>query len=139
MITTLEVVDIIWKYLSQSTLKTAIGGGIYKTRPMNSSKEDVIINSLPVNNRQLQAGIANVNIHVPNLVLQIDGMQDSSQPDDERLKYLTVLATSLMQKVWVISKHFNFTVQQQVVFQEEGKDEHYANIRIEYYSVNLKK
>jgi hypothetical protein len=59
---------------------------------MNSDKEDVVINSLPINNSQMQSGVFNVNIHVPNLVLNINGNIDTTQPNHERIKQLTALA-----------------------------------------------
>lgn len=139
MVNTLELVDIVWARLNASVLKTgpdAITGQIYKNnRPLGSKTEDIVINSLPVNNLQLQTAIVNVNIHVPNLVLSINGTQDTTQPDHARLKTLTTLALAVLADQWTAD--YNYDVQQEVLIEEEEFHEHYINIRIEFFYINI--
>lgn len=135
MKTTLDIEDILWSFLKNSSLKTAISGGIYKRkRPSASEKEDVVINCLPVNNLQLQSAVANVNIHVPNKVQNISGIQDP-MPDHARLKALGNEAVSLLVDQW--DSDYNFDVQQQNVFEDEDGKSHYVNIRLDFYSINI--
>ncbi|MEX6691257.1 hypothetical protein QTN47_27355 [Danxiaibacter flavus] len=131
MITTFDIVDIVWNQINNSELKTIITGDVYKeARPVNSNVEDIVINCLPVNNEQLQEAVANVNIHVPNLKIKVDNIQDS-QPNLERLKDLTRIAVDLL-SAW--GEDYNYEVQQQVLFSEG--DQHYLNIRIEFFHIN---
>lgn len=136
MITTLDAVDIVYQKLKSGALPGVISGGLYKqTRPTNSESEDVVINSLPINSEQLQEGVLNVNIHVPNLVISVNGIQDTSQPDFARLKTLTALAVAELTDVWGDEAHY--TVQQQALFSEDEFKDHYSNIRLEFYSANI--
>lgn len=137
MITTLDLVDIIWQRLNGSPLKTAISGGLYKhRRPAGSQTEDVVINSLPINNVQLQTGIANVNIHVPNLTIEASGVQDSKQPNSIRLQELAAIAIEALSDVW--AGDYNYDVQQQTLLEDEEAGDYYINIRIEFYNINIK-
>jgi len=136
MITTLDIVDVLWAAINGSALKSAISGGIYKgARPVNSSKEDIVINCLPVPNTQLQTAIANVNIHVPNVVQNLNGIQDDTQPNYARLKALATMAVGVLQDKWQAGYHYD--VQQQVMIQDEQAKSHYINIRVEFYNLNF--
>lgn len=131
MKTTFDLVDIIWTALNASDLKNQITGGIYKyQRPLNSKNEDVVINSLPVTNDQLQKAIINVNIHVPNLVIDINGAQDSTQPDGARLKELGELAIAALDDK--NGYRYNHSVQQQNIIQDT--DDFFNNIRLQIFS-----
>jgi hypothetical protein len=134
MITTLDIVDIGWDRLHGGILSQTITGGVYKhERPINSDKEDVVINSLPINNSQMQSGVFNVNIHVPNLVLNINGNIDTTQPNHERIKQLTALAIVELTDVWL--NDYNFDVQQQNVIQDTNDT--YSNIRLDFFNINI--
>lgn len=137
MITTLDILDIVWNRLDGSQLKTAIIGGLYKhRRPAGSQKEDVVINSLSINNLQLQSAIVNVNIHVPNITIEVNGVQDSSQPNFTRLQELAAIAVEVLSEVW--ADDYNYDVQQQVLLEDEEAGDHYINIRIEFFNINIK-
>lgn len=140
MKTTLDLVDITWKHINASPLKEAISGGVYKfKRPTNSEAEDVVINSLPITNGQLQQAVVNVNVFVPNKVQSIGGYQDDEQPDTKRLKLLAELATSDLVDVWEPEDSYgvNYDVQQQTVIQDDDSKQYYINIRLQFYSVNI--
>ncbi len=134
---TFDIVDLLYGFLIADTdITGAISGGIYKhNRPLNSDKEDVVIGSLPVNNDQLQQTVPNINIHVPNLKLTKGTIQDNTQPDTKRLKTLTaLLVTKLDDKTF---DDYWFEVQQQTLFSDEETNEHYSNIRLNFYSINI--
>jgi hypothetical protein len=136
MKTTVDIVDILWQHADGSSLKTAITGKVYKSkRPIDSKVEDVVINSLPVLNRQLQVAIANVNVYVPNKAVTINGAVDSSQPDTKRLKELATIATTVFEEGG--SAGYEFLMEQQHVMEDEGSNSHYINLRIIFYNENL--
>ena len=135
MTTTLDIVDTLFARLDASALKTAINGNICKhRRDPNSTSEDVVINSLPVNNEQLSRAVANVNVHVPDIEVTVNGQQDK-QPNHPRLKQLAGIAVTALNDVWETNK--NYTVQQQTLIRDADAGDHYINIRIEFNIVNL--
>jgi hypothetical protein len=138
--TTLAIADILWTYLNNSSLKTAINGVVCKKRPIDSKKEDVVINVLFADNEQLQNSVCNVNIYAPNKVQgftneQENKVQDNTQPDFARLKTLTDLAVQLLEEQWFDG--YWFRVQQVVGPIEDENNQHYTNIRIEFFNENL--
>lgn len=135
MKSTFHIVDILFAALDSSAIKSVITGSICKqNRDFNSGKEDIVINSLPVNNEQLQEAIANVNIHVPDLVVNAGG-GESFQPNHVRLKELTDLAIPILNNIQ--GADYYFTVQQQQTFSDAEAKDHYSNIRIEFFIENL--
>lgn len=136
MFSTLEIIDRLYLALNVDEVKAAISGGVYKsTRPINSKKIDVVIGCLPTNNLQLQTAVANVNIHVPNLVLSANGITDNSQPDFANLRSISTLLISLLRDQWR-DDHW-FDAQQQSIFAETDIHEHYSNIRVNFFTINI--
>ena len=136
MISTLEIIDKLYMFLNVPEITSVITGKVCKSiRPLNSRKVDIVIGCLPTNNLQLQTAVANVNIHVPNLILKVDNVQDNSQPDIKKLRSLTDIVISKLKETY--SGDYWFDVQQQHVFAEENINEHYSNIRVNFYSINI--
>jgi hypothetical protein len=129
LMTTFDAIDVVYQKLLP--IKTAISGGLYKLkRPESSVAEDCVINSLGMPGDQVQQGIINVNLHVPNLVLRID----NTQPDFKRMQQLAALAITELKEFY--SGFYWFLFQQQNMV-ESGTTESIVNIRIEFYSINL--
>lgn len=130
----LEAIDKVFNHLKGGLLSTSITGGVYKhRRPINSVTEDVVINSLGINNEKLQRGVLNVNIHVPNKILRIGGIQTTDQPDHTRLLALTTIAKDELNDIWV--DDYGFDVQQDNPIEDEG--ETFTNIRLEFFNINI--
>jgi hypothetical protein len=135
MTTTEDIIEILFARANAGPLKDAITGTVCKRkRDGNSSTEDVVINCLPVNAEQLQNGIANVNIHVPDVTVNINGI-DQKQPNSVRLQQLAGIAVPHFTDVW--ASGYNYTVQQQTVFEDQEAGDHYINLRIEFFIENL--
>jgi hypothetical protein len=133
--TTFDLVNIIVSILKGNTaLMSTINGGVYKQRPAGSTKEDIVINSLPVNNLQMQSGLVNVNIHIPTIAVTIDGTVDH-QLNAARFKEVTDMVIALLDDVW--AQDYNLGVQQQNLIKEQNGTEYYNNIRIEFNIINL--
>lgn len=139
MKTTFDFQNSLWLLVNASALKLEITGGIYKgSRPntlVDEQLEDVVINCLPVPRNQLQETIANVNIHVPNLKIEIAGKPDRSQPDNVRLNILTSMAIELVSEY--VGDDFHCDFEQQLIFEEDEIYSHYSNIRVKVFSINL--
>lgn len=131
---TFDIVDIIYQVLSaDASITGEITGIVCKKRLVNSDKEDVVIGSLPVSNEQVQQAVANINIHVPNLIIKANGMQDISQPNLKRLNELTALVWGIVDEKYY--SEYWFYVQQQNLFEDPGTNEHYSNIRVNFNSL----
>ena len=131
LMTSFDAIDVLYQRLKNTPFTTALQGGLYKLqRPVDSIAEDAVINSLGMPNNQVQQGIINLNIHVPNLSLR----QDNTQPDFARAQQLTALAIVQVKEFY--SDDYWFLFQQQNMVQGDDT-ESIVNIRIEFYSINL--
>ena len=64
----IDIIDAFYGYVSSKGLVSKIGGGFYRTpRPINSSKEDMVISVLATGRGQIQPFVLNVNIYVPDI------------------------------------------------------------------------
>jgi len=143
MKTDIDAVDEVFKVIWNSPLRSEISGSVkrYK-RPTRGKtdpeKEDIVINTLGMNGNQLQEGVVNVNIHVPNpdyqMVLDGKTVILKDQPDEERLKQLSDLAIPILKEH--IGRHVYFWFQQSIPF--FGDVSSYINIRLDVKAKNLK-
>jgi hypothetical protein len=137
MTTTIEAIDAIYDKLKSGNLISEITGRIYKSgeRPFSSNLEDVVINSLPISSDQIQKAIININVYVPNKTINIGGQPNAFIPDTARIRALSRLAVDELDEYFDYGRHF--FIQQQTVFEEPTIYQHYINIRVEFYSVNI--
>lgn len=136
MKTTFEVDDILFTRAKSSLLADEISGDIYKVRrPAGSEKEDVVIVGLGIANDQLQKGVWNINIYVPNLVLEVGSVQDGNIPDTARMQELANIACEAFDDVQ--ENGFYYTVQQQLLVFDPDMGQYFVNIRIEVFNENL--
>lgn len=135
LLTSLDAIDKVYLNLQGSPFATALRGSIYKIkRPVNATSEDAVINSLGMPGDQVQKGLINLNIHVPNQPLLINGKQDTTQPDYTRAQELTTLAIQSVEEFY--SDEYWFLFQQQNIV-ESTDTEIVVNIRINFFSINL--
>ncbi len=136
MKTTLDLVDLVYEVLKTSSLKSSITGKVYEyQRPVNSNVEDVVINSLPITNDQLQEAIVNVNVFVPNLEVEETGDISRQVPNITRLKTLAGLAVQNLTDG--ISGDYTWDVQQQTLMEDDESKQHFINIRIQFFVSNI--
>lgn len=133
MKTTGTAIDEVVAVIFNSCLRTAITGSIARRRPPNSDKEDIIVNSLGLSFSQIQRGIVNVNIHVPNIDFTANGVTDTEYPNYVRLKELTEIAIPVLKNY--IGKGFYFQVQQQLDIKEAKSS--FSNIRLSVQAKNI--
>lgn len=128
----LEIVDLMYTYLSGSGLRAAVTGGLYKNneRPVNSTSEDIVISNLGTPNLQMQLSVLNVNIWVP--MIQINGVWYA---DHARMETLASLAQADLKLT--VFDGYHFRLQQQLLFREEEVKQYFINNRVEFYSKNI--
>lgn len=125
---TIQTDSVIYKILKESALLDGITGGIYTAgeRPDNSNAEDIVINNISFEHSTPKRGVSNINIHIPDIAVQINGMPQF-KTDRERLQEITQIVTSIIETTTIegVGLHIDTTQ----VFAEQTTHEHYMNIR----------
>ena len=69
--TGLQIQDDVYAIIDVSNIKKMIAGKLYKAgmRPINAQSEDAVVSFLTGINGQIQAGVVNVNIYVPDITI----------------------------------------------------------------------
>lgn len=107
------------------------------SRKLNSTKEDVIINTIAFGGGQVQEGFFNVNIHLPNLKGQPSDnptVIDNTQPNLLRLDTLGRAAIDILNEVWLNSS--DFSVDSAAPPRRDDKD-WYLNIVVRYKALRI--
>jgi hypothetical protein len=128
--------DILYTVLSGSVaLTSAVSGGIYVgDRPDDSEKEDITINTLTIPYDRIQSAISNVNIHVPDLRVKING-REQRKKNRERLRTLSGLVISALEGASV--PNLLFWVENQATLREVEIGQHYVNLRVKWNIHNV--
>lgn len=132
MKTTFDTDSILYKILKNAPeVVSAINGGIYKgDRPDDSEKEDITINTIDLTVEDLpQIGTSNVNIHVPDMTVNIGGTMQR-KANDERLKQITTLVLDALRSANI--PDLELIVTNQVKIREQSINQHFTNIRINW-------
>jgi len=126
---------IIFALLNDHDVRTSITGNLIVGSVVGDfTKENVTINSLTLGSGDIQRGIVNVNIHVPDISVTVGG-KTTKQRNNERLKTLTeMVAEVLMSNGY--SSTYNFWLDEESAFtvfkNTDGIDNHFANIKIQF-------
>lgn len=103
-------------------------------RSQGSTKEDVVISSLALTDGQIQEGVFNVNIHVPNLVGQQanNPMQvDNTQPNLDRMEQIAQACVQALNETYLFDSLIDLDGTGLVVRDGTGW---FLNICVHYYS-----
>ncbi|MBB2148808.1 hypothetical protein [Pedobacter gandavensis] len=129
--TALTIQNIIFLRLVQKGVKAAVNltGAIYEiSRPKDSLKEDIVVRTLDMNTEQVQEGVINVNIHLPNLSLT----NDSTQPNLPRFREVLEKCMDALQDV--TGYDYSFKVIAPGVPYRDGST-WFVNIGVEFWSL----
>ncbi|WP_160067601.1 hypothetical protein [Sphingobacterium bovisgrunnientis] len=122
--TAAEGLDHVFFIIWNSTLKTNISGAVRRyLRPTNSNNEDVTINVLnPIDFEQLQEGIFNVNVFVPNpeYSATVDGkaVRLRDLPNQQRISVLSAFCNVVLKFNYDKTKHVLLELQTQNILPE---------------------
>jgi len=141
MTTATQAISAVFSIIWASSLKTEISGSVRRySRMINSEKEDIVINSLPIDFDQLQSGVLNVNIHVPNpkYTTIIDGKTQTLQdlPNEARLNTLCNMFSGLFATPYYNDGVY-IEMQQQLVLAGEDSKSTFINNRLNIRAKNL--
>ncbi|WP_099368068.1 hypothetical protein [Sphingobacterium sp. 1.A.4] len=133
MRTNVDVIQAVARILHKSNVKNIISGVIQPRRPINSTKEDVTINSLFVTLDQLQKGLINVNVNIPNISVRQNGLVDSEVPDLKRLNIVTKEVINVVEGY--AGEDIYLDIEQTILIEEKGSS--CMNIRVAVRAKNL--
>lgn len=120
--------------LIEGNILNVISGIVYRDkRPIGSTKEDIVINSLAMDNSFLQDGVFNVNCYVPMLLKKINNI-DQYLPNTVREDAISKAVYPLLEKVFRPS--FNLSVVYHTSFTEDAEKATYINFRINLKAYN---
>jgi hypothetical protein len=127
MKTTFDQDLYLFTILDSSSLKDNITGKIYRGgNIIDHTKENVVIKSITIDGSQIQKGVANVNVHVPDLIIN-----NTRQPNTVKLQDLTDRAVEVLEDQ--VGDDYGFYVESQNLFEDQdGINNHFVNIRIRF-------
>lgn len=132
MKTTKTAVDDIVRQLSPVIQPLIDGVLLPWKRPKNSTKVDVIVNSIFLANRPLQEGVLNVNIHAPNKKgISFNGIADDGQPNMELLSALEAVVLNTLDGNWQLDYHTDCEPGAPI---RDADGTWYINVRVNYYA-----
>lgn len=125
--TVLDGKQWILELLLKAKVNEFVNGRIYKdNRPIDSNKEDIVINSLTMDNELLQNGVFNINCYVPKKSITINGITQYHK-DNRRLKEIADKVYQVINDVW--EDDYNLDVETHQDFEEQN--ENYYNFRVQ--------
>lgn len=111
-----------------ATVKPHISGAIYRDRRLSgSTKEDIVVNSLPMTSDFHQIGVLNVNVYVPFITVT-SGTVTQYQPNNTRLKALASIVQQALHEYY--GSDYNFYVENMTDYEEEAEKATFINFRI---------
>lgn len=131
--TTYDAERILYQKISGSSLEAACSGVLCKwNRPDESSKEDIVINSVATTTESTQRMVANVNIYVPDVKSPVT--ENHWQPNTKRIKELLDLAMPLIGEVRGVDGGLQYDcyITNQQTFSDPTIKQTYINLRVEF-------
>lgn len=129
---TFDTDSILYQILNDSpAILSAISGGVYiDERPDGSEAEDIVVNTIDLTQEYApQLGTSNVNIHVSDIDVQINGIQQKKK-NRERLKSLTTIVLDALKSAKI--EGLALIVTNQTTIKEPTINQHYVNIRVDW-------
>lgn len=130
-----QVINKLYTLLSTSSLKTAVTGNVYKSglRPLNRVAEDIVINFVSGTAGQIQEGVANVNVFIPD----IDSGSGALVCNTARCRALEAVADTWIDSL-SDSDGYRIELDQMIeTLQYEDKKQHFLNIRLKFYYITF--
>lgn len=129
---TFDTDSILYQILNGSqSIISAISGGVYiDERPDGSESEDIVVNTIDLTQEYApQLGTSNVNIHVSDIDVQINGIQQKKK-NRERLKSITTIVLDALKSNKI--EGLTLVVTNQTTIKEPSINQHYVNIRVDW-------
>lgn len=128
---TFDTDTILYQILNTPAITSAISGKVYiDERPDSSESEDIVVNTIALTlDNPPQLGSSNVNIHVSDMDVQINGVQQKKK-DRGRLKLLTAIVVDVLKSAKI--EGLALIVSTQTTIKEPSISQYYVNIRVDW-------
>lgn len=129
---TFDTDSILYKVINSTTgITSVLTGGVYVgERPLNSTLEDIVINTITLTQDYLpQLGTSNVNIHVTDVNATIKGVTQKVA-NRARLSQLSSLVLDALRAARITG--LKWSISSMNTIQEADISQHYVNIRIDW-------
>jgi len=132
-VSSIDTDDILYQLITQAVNEgvIAISGVVCPQgeRPDDSTKEDIVINTITVTHEKPQTGTSNVNIYAADKKVSING-KEQYKADRERLRVIGDALTDFLDAQNVAD--LEFEIEQDVTIKELEVKQHYRNLRISW-------
>ena len=134
--TNVEANNMFYSILSSyGPLTAALRGRIYNLRRSDGvdTEECVCINTPWSQHTSPQQGYSNINVHVPDVAVRIEG-KEQMQPDLSRLSMLSALVVEALEDANVMGVSLEKAAEN--IMEETQRREHYNNVRVNWINCN---
>lgn len=124
-----SVEEDVYMLIKNSQFRTSISGSLYREgmRPINSVSEDAVVSFLTGLDGEIQTGVLNLNIYVPDIVSNKQKVKNIS-----RCSELEILANNFIQSL-SLSGDYQFELDNMIqTFKSQEIEQHFVNCRIKF-------
>lgn len=117
----------------ETNLSALISGGIYKSgmRPVDSKLEDAVVSFAAGLDGQVQAGVVNINIYIPDII--IDGYP---YRDSGRCREIEVVLDELLKEI--NNPIYDLSLSDMIrTFKEEDMNQHFINAKVNFRLITV--
>lgn len=119
---------------AKNEAKIDIDGKVYKDAKPSYGKEDIVVNSILMDNEFFQNAVLNVNCYVPDLEVSSSG-RVVRMPNFDRLEAIAEDVAGVL-KDNVDSQVYRSYIDRMEQIKEIEEDSHFVNFRLQLYAVN---
>ncbi len=119
----------------QTSIKTKISGNVYLsgTRPLNASTEDAVISFLTGLDTQIQTGVLNINIFVPDINIGAAQLVKNISRCNEIEAFMLALIEE-----WSVKSEYKFSLNQTILtLKDEEIEQHFVNVKLKYKRLSI--
>lgn len=131
-----QIQSDFYRLLRSSPIASSITGSVYRNgyRPRDSRKEDAIVSFTTGLGEQFQSGIVTINIYVPDIDPNKDGiMMENGQRSEE----LEVLAKEWVKHLCESQTEYDITLHQTIYTDEAPEiSQHFVVVKLRYQSLD---
>lgn len=132
MKTSIDIASIVYKIIKKSNVINITQGGVYLgERPFNSKKNDIVVNTLTLDNEQLQFGTINVRIYAQNI-----HKNDTYYPNYSLLNDAVKILKPLLKDLYLEDESIYINATEEHYYKVENSQEWALVLKLETRNIN---
>lgn len=119
----------VFSLIKSSPLKAALSGDVYREgmRPFNSEKEDAIVSFMTGLDGQIQTGVLNINVYVPDM----NNGSKTKVKNIKRCNQLEELCQEVVDSLKLSGYRFSLAALIQT-FKAQEIEQHFINVKLKF-------